>query len=335
MKIRTLTLLVILFSFLSACREKSVYSGFTGFAQGTTYNMVVENPGNLNIEELKAGVEKILRDFDMSLSLYKDSSILSRINRNEDIPADSFFIECFNLSKYISLLTGGAFDITVGPLVRAWGFGPDEHKNFSVSKLDSLLKLVGKDKVDLRNGKVIKELPGILLDFNAIAQGYSADVISRYFEKLGIRSFLVEIGGEVRVKGDKGGVRWKIGIDKPFDNNMIPGNDLEAIISLKDQSLATSGNYRKFYVEDGIKYSHTIDPRTGYPARNQLLSATIIASDCGTADGVATACMVMGKDKTIEFLGKHPEFEAYLIYSDESGNFRTWISESLKKYVLE
>ena len=335
MKIRTLTLLVILFSFLSACREKSVYSGFTGFAQGTTYNMVVENPGNLNIEELKAGVEKILRDFDMSLSLYKDSSILSRINRNEDIPADSFFIECFNLSKYISLLTGGAFDITVGPLVRAWGFGPDEHKNFSVSKLDSLLKLVGKDKVDLRNGKVIKELPGILLDFNAIAQGYSADVISRYFEKLGIRSFLVEIGGEVRVKGDKGGVRWKIGIDKPFDNNMIPGNDLEAIISLKDQSLATSGNYRKFYVEDGIKYSHTIDPRTGYPARNQLLSATIIASDCGTADGVATACMVMGKDKTIEFLGKHPEFEAYLIYSDESGNYRTWISESLKKYVLE
>ena len=335
MKIRTLTLLVILFSFLSACREKSVYSGFTGFAQGTTYNMVVENPGNLNIEELKAGVEKILRDFDMSLSLYKDSSILSRINRNEDIPADSFFIECFNLSKYISLLTGGAFDITVGPLVRAWGFGPDEHKNFSVSKLDSLLKLVGIDKVDLRNGKLIKELPGILLDFNAIAQGYSADVISRYFEKLGIRSFLVEIGGEVRVKGDKGGVRWKIGIDKPFDNNMIPGNDLEAIISLKDQSLATSGNYRKFYVEDGIKYSHTIDPRTGYPARNQLLSATIIASDCGTADGVATACMVMGKDKTIEFLGKHPEFEAYLIYSDESGNFRTWISESLKKYVLE
>jgi len=335
MKIRTLTLLVILFSFLSACREKSVYSGFTGFAQGTTYNMVVENPGNLNIEELKAGVEKILRDFDMSLSLYKDSSILSRINRNEDIPADSFFIECFNLSKYISLLTGGAFDITVGPLVRAWGFGPDEHKNFSVSKLDSLLKLVGIDKVDLRNGKVIKELPGILLDFNAIAQGYSADVISRYLEKLGIRSFLVEIGGEVRVKGDKGGVRWKIGIDKPFDNNMMPGNDLEAIISLKDQSLATSGNYRKFYVEDGIKYSHTIDPRTGYPARNQLLSATVIASDCGTADGVATACMVMGKDKTIEFLGEHPEFEAYLIYSDESGNYRTWISESLKKYVLE
>jgi thiamine biosynthesis lipoprotein len=174
-----------------------------------------------------------------------------------------------------------------------------------------------------------------LLDFNAIAQGYSVDVISKYFEGLGIESFLVEIGGEVRVKEDKGGVRWRIGIDRPFDNNMMPGNDLEAIINLKDQSLATSGNYRKFYVENGIKYSHTIDPKTGYPAKNQLLSATIIASECGTADGVATACMVMGKDKTIEFLDKHPEFEAYLIYSDENGNFKTWASEKLKKFISE
>ncbi|MDQ1297312.1 MAG: FAD:protein transferase [Bacteroidota bacterium] len=335
MKIRILIALVILFSFHTACREKTVYSGFTGFAQGTTYNMVVENPGNINIEKLQAGVEKILRDFDMSLSLYKDSSILSRINRNENIPADSFFTECFRLSKDISRLTGGAFDVTVGPLVKAWGFGPDEHKNFSVSRLDTLLKLVGMEKVDLMDGKVIKQLPGILLDFNAVAQGFSVDIISRHFEKLGIESFLVEIGGEVRVKGDKGGVRWKIGIDRPFDNNMMPGNDLEAVISLKDQSLATSGNYRKFYVENGIKYSHTIDPSTGYPAKNQLLSATIIASDCGTADGVATACMVMGKDKTIEFLGKHSEFEAYLIYSDESGNFKTWMSEGLKKYISE
>jgi len=297
--------------------------------------MVVENPGNINIEKLQAGVEKNLRDFDMSLSLYKDSSVLSRVNRNENILADSFFTDVFRLSKDISRLTGGAFDITVGTLVKAWGFGPDEHKSFSESKRDSLLKLVGIEKVDLIDGKVIKALPGIMLDFNAIAQGYSADVISRYFEGLGIESFLVEIGGEVRVKGDKGGVRWKIGIDKPFDNNMMPGNDLEAIISLKDQSLATSGNYRKFYVENGIKYSHTIDPRTGYPARNQLLSATVIASDCGTADGVATACMVLGKDRTIELMGTHPEFEAYLIYSDESGNFKTWMTEGMKKYISE
>jgi thiamine biosynthesis lipoprotein len=187
----------------------------------------------------------------------------------------------------------------------------------------------------MKDGRVIKADPGMMLDFNAIAQGYSVDVICRYFDGLGINSYLVEIGGEVRVKGDKNGTPWRIGIDKPVDNNMIPGNDLEAIIMLKDRSLATSGNYRKFYVENGIKYSHTIDPKTGYPAKNQLLSATIIADECATADGVATACMVVGKDKTIEFLGRHPEFEGYLVYSDNSGNFKTWISEKLKKNISE
>ena len=128
---------------------------------------------------------------------------------------------------------------------------------------------------------------------------------------------------------------WKIGIDKPTDNNMIPGNELQAIIQMKDRSLATSGNYRKFYVENGIKYSHTIDPKTGYPSKNTLLSATILASDCATADGIATACMVMGKDRTIEFLGLHPEYEAFLVYSDDSGNLMTWASENLKEFISE
>jgi thiamine biosynthesis lipoprotein len=173
------------------------------------------------------------------------------------------------------------------------------------------------------------------LDFNAIAQGYSVDIISDFFNSKGIKSFLVEIGGEVRVKGDKQGVLWRIGIDRPVDDNNLPGNDLQAVISLKDRSLATSGNYRKFYVENGIKYSHTIDPRTGYPARNQLLSATIVANDCATADGIATACMVIGKEKTIEFLGFHPEFDAFLVYSDDSGNYQTWTTENLKRFISE
>jgi len=269
------------------------------------------------------------------LSLYQDSSILSKINRNEDAVPDSFFIEAFNKSQLISELTGGTFDITVGALVKAWGFGPDEQKNFSESIRDSLLNLVGMNKVHLSDGKVIKSSPGIILDFNAIAQGYSVDVISRYIDTKGISNYLVEVGGEVRVRGDKDGTMWRIGIDRPEDNNMIPGNNLEAIIRLRDRSLATSGNYRKCYVENGIKYSHTIDPRTGYPARNQLLSATIIADDCATADGIATACMVMGKDKSVEFITGHSEFEGYLIYSDESGNFKTWASESLKEYISE
>ncbi len=333
---KNIFLIVLLFILsLSGCSKTPVYESFTGFAQGTTYSMVFESTGRYSAVELKSEVEKILHNFDLSLSLYQDSSILSMVNRNEDVVADFYFTEAFNKSIRISELTDGAFDVTVGPLVKAWGFGPDSHKNFTESKRDSLLRLVGMDKVRLTDGRVIKDDPQIMLDFNAIAQGYSVDVISNYFNSLGIKTFLVEIGGEVRVKGDKGGVLWRIGIDRPSENNMLPGNDLQAIISLKDRSLATSGNYRKFFVENGIKYSHTIDPRTGYPARNQLLSATIIADSCATADGIATACMVMGKDKSIEFIGFHPEFEAFLVFSDESGNFITWTSENLKNYISE
>jgi len=321
---------------IPSCRySKSFYDNFSGFAQGTTYSVIFENNGRLKATDLKSEAEKILHNFDMSLSLYVDSSILSKINRNEEAVPDTFFTEVFRKSAEITGLTDGAFDITVGPLVRAWGFGPDERRNISETKRDSLLTLVGMDKVKIISGKVVKADPRINLDFNAIAQGYSIDVLSKFFDGLGIKSYLIEIGGEVRVKGDKGGVLWRIGIDKPEDNNMLPGNNLQAVISLKDRSLATSGNYRKFYVENGIKYSHTIDPRTGYPANNRLLSATIIADECAIADGIATACMVMGKDKTIEFLGFHPEFDAFLVYSDDNGNYRTWMTENLKQFISE
>ena len=160
-------------------------------------------------------------------------------------------------------------------------------------------------------------------------------MICRLFDNLGIKNYLIEIGGEVGAKGKKGANLWRIGIDKPVDNNMSPGQTLQAIIKISDKALATSGSYRKFYIENGIKYSHEIDPKTGYPAKNTLLSATIIADDCAMADGIATACMVLGKDKTIEFLNIHPEFEAYLVYSDDSGNFKTWTSEKLKSELSE
>jgi thiamine biosynthesis lipoprotein len=328
-------LLFIILASTSCGNHKPPYATITGFAQGTTYSMVFENSKNLDPQDVNNKVGKILHAFDMSLSLYIDSSIVSRVNRNDTVTCDSFFIENFNKSRTIWQLTGGAFDVTVGPLVKAWGFGPDSHKNISETRRDSLLKLVGMEKVDLRGRKVIKSDLRISLDFNAIAQGYSVDVICRFFDGLGVKSYLVEIGGEVRVKGGKAGKPWRIGIDKPIDDNMIPGSDLEAIIRLKDQALATSGNYRKFYVENGVKYSHTIDPKTGYPARNQLLSATILADECATADGIATACMVIGKDKTIDFLALHPEYKGYLIYSDESGNFKTWTSKQLKRLISE
>lgn len=333
---KALIIILTIVTLISSCRErKHEYGKFIGFTQGSTYSIVYQDPGKYPPEKLKGAVEKILLDFDMSLSLYKDSSLISRINRNDDVIADTFFTEVFKKSEEISILTDGAFDITVGPLVKAWGFGPDEHKNFDRSKLDSLMKLVGFRKVSLIDGRVVKKYPGICLDVNAIAPGYSIDVIYRYLDGLGIESYLIEVGGEVRAKGDKNGALWKIGIDKPSDNNFTPGIDLQAIIRIKDRALATSGNYRKFYVEDNIKYSHHVDPKTGYTTRNTLLSATIITDECARADGIACACMVLGKEKTIEFINKHKDLEAYLVYSDQEGNFKTWMSENLRKNVEE
>jgi thiamine biosynthesis lipoprotein len=327
---------LLLFTILLSCKgKKPEILSFTGFAQGTTYSIVYENNKRINADDLKEKVEKILSDFDMSLSLYKDNSVISRINRNEDVLPDSYFTEVFKKSSEVYRMTDGAFDITVAPLVKAWGFGPNERKDFSESKLDSLLNLIGMDKISIVNGRLVKENPAITLDVNAIAQGYSVDVLYDAFNNLGFKNYLVEIGGEVRARGTKAGSKWRIGIDRPVDNNMSPGEDLEAVVRISDEALATSGNYRKFYVEDGIKYSHTINPKTGYPAKNRLLSATIIAGDCAMADAIATACMVMGKEVAIDFITKNTNFKAYFVFSDDAGNMRTWVSPELVSSISE
>ena len=336
MKRKLFAFVVFLCIILPSCvKKKPVIETLSGFIQGTTYSIVFDNNQRLDHFETGRDVEKILHEFDMSLSMYVDSSIVSRINRNEDVVADSFLTEVFRLSDSIFKATEGAFDVTVGPLVRAWGFGPDDHRNFKEEKRDSLMKLVGMEKVSLKDGRMVKAIPGMILDFNAIAQGYSVDVICSYFDSKGIQNYLVEIGGEVRARGTKAGALWRIGIDRPEDLNMSPGQDLQAIIKISDQSVATSGNYRKFFVEDGVKYGHTIDPKTGYPAKNTLLSATIVTKSCAVADGIATACMVMGKDSAIEYIKRNPNLNAYFVFSDSTGNFQTWMSESLAKNLAE
>jgi thiamine biosynthesis lipoprotein len=335
MKKNRSVILVILFIICSCKGDISDYGRITGFTQGTTYNIVYDGMSSFPADKLRNKVEDILHQIDMSLSVYNDSSVISHLNRNETSVADTFFSQVFRRSQELSEMTGGAFDITVMPLVRAWGFGPDEHKSFEKSKLDSLLKLVGYKKVQMTGNKLVKSDPRITLDVNAIAQGYTVDVLCNSFDAMGLKNYLIEVGGEVRVSGKKGASYWKIGIDRPADSNMVPGATLQAIIELKDKALATSGNYRKFYVEDGIKYSHTIDPKTGYPAKNRLLSATIITTDCATADAIATACMVMGLERSIEFINNNPGLEGYLIYSDDNGNYATWISGSLGKYIKE
>ena len=336
MNFKVLSILSVIIILPTSCKlNEPVLERFAGFTQGTTYSIIYEPLSESDPEEIKQAVEKIFNDIDFSLSLYNDSSVIARINRNETETPDAYFKEIFVRSKEIWELTDGAFDITVGPLVTAWGFGPDARKSFNQSRLDTLLALVGFDKIMLIDDLLVKSDPDIVLDLNAIAQGYTVDIVYRYFDSQGFQNYLIEIGGEVRVKGQKGSEYWKIGIDKPADDNVIPGENLQAIIRLKDKALATSGNYRKFYIENGIKYSHTIDPRTGYPAKNRLLSATIICGDCTAADGIATACMVMGTEKSIEFIERNREFEAYFIFSDEEGKYLSWVSKNLERWINE
>jgi thiamine biosynthesis lipoprotein len=333
---KNLLLLTFVASIISSCADKiPQYDSFAGLIQGTTYTITFEKSGKIKKEKLQAGIHKIFTGFDNSLSTYNKSSIISRINRDEKVTPDSLFIEVFNKAKEISELTGGAFDITVGPLVNAWGFGPDAIRNFNPSKLDSLMNLVGYNKVSVIDGKVVKSDPGIALDVNAIAQGFTVDKVAEYMGKLGIKSFLVEIGGEVRVKGTKGGALWRIGIDEPDDSNIGAEEMIRDIIGLKDKSVSTSGNYRKFYIDNGVKYSHTIDPKTGRPVRHNLLSTTILADDCITADAFATACMVLGKDGAVDLITKYGFIEGYLIYSDEKGKYVTWMSENFSKLIQD
>ena len=305
----------------------------SGIAQGTTYHITYYDQKNRNF---KTEIDKLLSDFDKSVSLYDSTSIISRVNNNDKkVVLDKFFKQCFNKSMEVSKATEGAFDATVGPLVNGWGFSFKKKARMDSAMVDSLLKFIGYQLVELKAGKVIKKDPRIKLDFNALAQGYSVDLVSELLNAKKIANYIVEIGGEVYAKGHKpNGDHWKVGIEKPIDNTE-GDNPLKAIVKIENKALNTSGNYRKFYIENGIRYSHEINPKTGYPAHNNVLSATVLAADCMTADAYATAFMVMGLEKSIAFLALHQELSAYLIYAKESGVYKIFESEGLKNIVTE
>lgn len=334
MRLPSLILLVVLF--ITACQppKKSAYFKISGFAQGTSYNITYENSTN---EDYTEAIDALLKAFDKSCSMYDSTSIISRINDNDPaVEADDWFIDVFKKSAEVSAISDGAFDITVGPVVKVWGFANGPVAKHDTAHIDSLLQYVGMDKVKLEGRKVVKQFPGVKLDVNAIAQGFSVDVVCNFFESKGIRNYLVEIGGEVRGKGTNAKNNfWRIGIDKPSDGNMIPGNELQAIIELKNKSLATSGNYRKFFVENGVKYGHTINPKTGFPARNTLLSATVVCDDCMTADALATSFMVLGLEKGKELSLKLKDVDVYFIYSGPTGDYEIFSSEGMKKKIVE
>jgi thiamine biosynthesis lipoprotein len=319
---------------LAACMGpgRGEYKSIQGFTQGTTYHITYQLSSG---QDLGVQVDSLLKVFDSSLSTYDSTSIISAINNNiPGVLSDSLFRTVFRESARVYQQTGGAFDITLGPVINAWGFGPGDQLEVDSTMVDSLLQYVGMDKVFLQGERVIKSDPMVRLNVNAIAQGYAVDVVSFYLDDLGCRNYMVEIGGEIRTRGvNSKGNFWRIGVDRPEFGNMIPGQQLQVIISMHNRSLATSGNYRKFYEKDGVRITHTIDPATGYPKESELLSVTILCDECMTADAYATACMAMGLEKAREFVEGKKGVDAYFIYGDEFGSYEVWSSEGLRKYM--
>ncbi len=327
---------IILGLVVSGCygNHMGAWLKISGYTQGTTYNITYQDTDSTDYQPQ---VEQLLRDFDQSLSTYVPTSVISRMNQGiPDVIADEYFTTCFRAAEEVYTATGGAFDITVAPLVNAWGFGFTERARVDSALIDSLLQFVGMKQVRLLNDRLIRDREGIMLDMNAIAQGYAVDVLAGFFDGEKIENYLVEIGGEVRTKGqNRFGIDWRVGIDKPIDGLQIPGVQMQAIVQISGKSLATSGNYRRFYEQDGIKYSHTIDPSTGYPVQHGLLSVTVVADDCMRADAYATAFMVMGYGKARQFLEEHTGLDAYLIYNDEKGEYRVWYTPGMGKLLSE
>ncbi|MFH2142916.1 MAG: FAD:protein FMN transferase [Bacteroidota bacterium] len=305
-----------------------------GYALGTSYHIKYENT---NKTDLSKDIAELLDGFENSLSTFRPNSIISLINQNNtSVIPDKYFTECFNKAQEVSEKVNGAFDITVAPLVNIWGFGFTEKTEVDESKIQDLLKYVGYKKIRLENNKIIKDDPSVMLDASAIAKGQSVDVVCEFFDSLGIVNYMVEIGGEVRAKGYKqNSQNWIIGIDKPIDNSDETYRELEAMVKLENMALATSGNYRRFYEIGGIRYSHTINPSTGYPVNHTLLSATVLSKDCITADAYATAFMVLGLDESLKIVNNNPDIEAYFISAGNDNNYKVDYSEGFKKLLLE
>ena len=299
---------------------KGGYLKCEGAVFGTFYHITYQYP-----TDQQDSIEAVLQEVDRSLSPFNKASVITAINEGTSDSTNLMFREVFTLAKTISAETYGAFDITVAPLVNAWGFGFKNKETVNETLIADLLSHVGIDKVSLHDNRIVKTDPDLMLDCSAIAKGYGVDAVGRLLETKQIDNYMVEIGGEVRVRGkNPQGKPWSIGIITPTPDPTGQNNEVEEVLSITDIAMATSGNYRNFYVEGNKRYAHTIDPRTGYPVQHSILSSTVLARDCAVADAYATAFMVLGLDSAKTVLAAHPELQAYFIYSDADGNNATW-----------
>ena len=325
-------LLLIVGTVLIIRQQRDIpYQTNSGMVFGTVYNITYECDSDLH-QAIKAELQKV----DHSLSPFNTQSIITAINQNQDVVLDEMFLAVFKKAMEISRETDGAFDITVAPLVNAWGFGFKNGIQPTRSQVDSLRRLIGYEKVELKDGRIVKKLPDVMLDCSAIAKGYGSDVVAHLLRERGVNNFMVEIGGEIVTSGvNPQRLPWKIGVTKPVDDTLSVRGEIQSVLNVTDLAMATSGNYRNFYYKGGKKYAHTIDPKTGYPVQHSLLSATVLAKDCATADAYATSFMVLGIDGAKKILERHPELMAYFIYSDANGQNATWCSDSMKDKIVE
>jgi len=333
MNYRILVLALSVFTIVSCQNSPSKYIYNKGMVYGTIYSITYESPNGIDLQEK---ITEKFNEYNRMFSTYDKESIISKINKNEPVTLSNEFIICYEKAVEVSKITNGAFDITAGAMVNAWGFGPEEKKKMTQEKVDSLIEITGFQKIKLENGQIIKENPNIKIDMSAIAKGYTSDLIANFLAENGCKNYMVEIGGEVAAKGiNERGKTWTIGINKPDENDILGSTGLQAKVKLTDHGLATSGNYRNFYVEDGKKYAHTIDPKTGYPVQHSILSSTVVANDCMTADAFATAFMVLGLDSSIEITRNETEIEVFFIYADEQGNNQVYMSDGFGEYIID
>ena len=324
---------------LAMCRTKEAetqalsYHKLEGTVFHTIYHITYQGERDYHDE-----IKKLFKEFDGSLSMFNDTSIITRMNNcDTSVVANRYFRHVFTKAMEVSEATGGAFDITVAPLVNLWGFGFKNSDNVSQAAIDSILQFVGYKTVHLdEEGHLHKDDPRTIMDASSIAKGYMSDVVADFLREQGVENYMVEIGGEVALNGvNPKGSRWSIGINKPTDDSTQVNSELQDILYMSEGGVATSGNYRNFYYKDGKKYAHTIDPHTGYPIQQDILSSTVIARDCMTADAYATAFMVLGKEKAMEVLAKDTTLMAYFIVdapdADGNGGYEIVYSPALEQ----
>lgn len=324
-------LIVLIIGTVVILKKQPPFRTNEGLVFGTVYKITYQHA-----DDLQNDIKQAMMEVDQSLSPYNPNSIITRINHNQDTTLNEHFTQVFELAQKISSETDGAFDITVAPLVNAWGFGFKNSINIEPNVIDSLRQFIGYQKIKLENGQIIKEDPRLMLDCSAIAKGYGVDRVAHLLDKKGVQHYMVDIGGEVVVKGKNSRMKtWRIGINKPVEDSLSINQELQTILEVSGVGMATSGNYRKFYYKDGKRYAHTIDPRLGTPVQHNILSATVIAKDCTTADAYATAFMVMGLEKAKAFCEKHPELEAYFICSGEGDSYEIYYTPGMNKFMIK